>query len=113
MKPRSKQFYDELGNRLIQIFKNRYPNIKIKAVGSRRTNSFKRKSDLDIRFYFEGGNPSILNLYPKLVDFLSEKLPRFKDELINYDIGTNGNVIRCRPVKGGKVDLVLVEKVDY
>ena len=65
---------------------------------------------MDIRFYFEGGNPSKLNFYPKLVDFLNEKLPKFKDELMNYDIGTSGNVVRCRPVEGGKVDLVLVEK---
>jgi len=113
MRPRSKQFYDKLGNMIMQHMKNEYSDIKIKKVGSRESDTYKRKSDLDIRFFFEKGNPDKNTFYPKLVNLLKNKLGRIDGEILNYDLGTHRNVVRCRPEKGGKVDLVLVSKKDF
>lgn len=113
MRPRSKQFYDKLGNMIMQHMRNEYSDIKIKKVGSRKSDTYKRKSDLDIRFYLENRNPDSKIFYPKLVKYLKSKLGSIDGEILNYDLGTHRNVVRCRPEKGGKVDLKLVSRIEY
>jgi predicted nucleotidyltransferase len=113
MQGRSKQFYDDFGNRILQIMKNRYSNIQIKKVGSRDRGTHQRDSDLDIRFYFGGVNPLKESIYPEIIALLSDKLSDINGEEINYLLGTSGNVVKARPEEGGGVDLVLVERNEY
>lgn len=93
--------------------KNKHPNIQINKVGSRARGDFGRDSDLDIRFYFPSGNPQRAAFYPKLVALLEDKLPDINGEKIVYSVGTDGNIVKARPVKGGKVDIVLVQEMNF
>jgi len=106
---RNKAFYDRIEDEIITILIECYPNIEVKAVGSRARGDFTRSSDLDIRFYFNGTNSTRERFYPRLIEVMMDELPNLNGERIIYDIGTSGNVVRVRPERGGKVDLVLVD----
>ena len=113
MKERSKNFYNELGNKIYNVMVSKYTNITgFTKAGSREKGNFKRKSDLDIRFCMSG-DPKRIIFYPKLEEYLSETLPDFNGENLRYEIGEEGNVIHVYPANGGKVDIALLTESEY
>jgi len=107
VRPRGKQFYDDLANILKQHIENCFPNIKVKVVGSRSRDEFRRTSDYDYQFCIYGEETTRREFYPKLIACIEMKIPKFRDETIRVELGKSGNVVNVFPEKGGKVSFAL------
>jgi len=59
------------------------------------------------------GDPRRAFFYPELKEYLSEALPDFNGEKLNYKIGDEVNVLHVYPADGGKVDLVLLTETEF
>lgn len=116
MKKRNHNWYLRLGDKLMEIIRNRYTRVRIKYVGSRSSNStkqFRGGSDLDTRFCFPSGTPNQSRIYQEVIDLFYDKLSHFEGEKIIYGLGTNGNVVNAKPEVGGKVSFKLVDCENY
>ncbi|UJG43109.1 MAG: nucleotidyltransferase domain-containing protein [Candidatus Heimdallarchaeum endolithica] len=107
MKPRSKKFYDDFANVVKQHVKKCFPNIEIRAVGSRNRGDFQRTSDFDYQFCIEGGETTKEKFYPKLIKCLEKEIAEYKGEKVRVELGGSGNVVNVFPESGGKVSLAL------
>ena len=108
MKPRSKSFYDELGNFLKQKVETCFPNVTIKKVGSRPKGEHRRTSDLDFQIEVHGAKTTREQFYPKLIECLKNDAPKFQGETLRVKLGDSGNVVNVFPEKGGKVSFALM-----
>ncbi len=108
MQPRGKNFYDNLGNWIMQQVINCIPNTKLRKVGSRKKGEFGRDSDLDLQICVEGNKETKESFYPKLINCLKD-LKSFNEESLRVELGGSGNVVNIFPQNGGKVSVALVD----
>ena len=58
-------------------------------------------------------NPLRRNVYPELIEHLEADLGEINGEIIRYQIGGEGNIIKILPANGGRADLVLLSELEF